>query len=250
MDNAAYVALTRQVGLMKAMQVTANNIANLSTTGFRREDVLFAEMLVGQPDAPGTLAMTAARVRHTDMTQGPLRVTGGSLDFGLEGPGFFMVETPQGPRLTRAGAFSRSADGEMVTMDGLRVLDAGGAPIFLPPDAAAIAVAADGTLVDASPGITVGPHTPGSGDYVVDLPVDVSSCYWTATVGRRLTGSTVVGANTPEAAEISVITAVDWVTVPTTIPWGSPDPRGIRVGTRDSDGTPADHDFFLVVYCP
>ncbi|RMH52161.1 MAG: flagellar hook-basal body complex protein [Alphaproteobacteria bacterium] len=146
MDNAAYVALTRQVGLMKAMQVTANNIANLSTTGFRREDVLFAEMLVGQPDAPGTLAMTAARVRHTDMTQGPLRVTGGSLDFGLEGPGFFMVETPQGPRLTRAGAFSRSADGEMVTMDGLRVLDAGGAPIFLPPDAAAIAVAADGTI--------------------------------------------------------------------------------------------------------
>ncbi|RMH78432.1 MAG: hypothetical protein D6683_07615, partial [Actinomyces sp.] len=112
------------------------------------------------------------------------------------------------------------------------------------------AVAADGTLVDASPGITVGPHTPGSGDYVVDLPVDVSSCYWTATVGRRLTGSTVVGANTPEAAEISVITAVDWVTVPTTIPWGSPDLRGIRVGTRDSDGTPADHDFFLVVYCP
>lgn len=146
MDNAAYVALTRQSGLMKAMQATAHNIANLSTTGFKREEVIFAEMLVAQPDAPGTVAMTAARVRHSDLTQGQLTVTGGSLDFGLEGPGFFLVETPGGQRLTRAGAFALSPEGELVTLDGLRVLDAGGAPVALPPDARTVAVAADGTI--------------------------------------------------------------------------------------------------------
>jgi flagellar basal-body rod protein FlgF len=146
MDNAAYVALTRQTGLMKAMQATAHNIANMSTTGFRREEVLFAEMLVDQPDAPGTIAMTAARVRHSDLSQGALTMTGGRLDFALEGPGFFMIETPEGQRLTRSGAFTRSPEGELVTMDGMRVLDAGGAPVFLPPDAASISVAADGTI--------------------------------------------------------------------------------------------------------
>lgn len=152
MDNPAYVALTRQTGLLKAMQATAHNIANVSTTGYRREEVIFAEMLVDQPDAPGTLAMTAARVRHSDMTNAGLTSTGGQLDFGLEGPGFFMIESVQGPLLTRAGAFTRSEQGLLTTLDGSAVLDAGGAPIFLPPDAGVITVASDGTIdADGAP---------------------------------------------------------------------------------------------------
>jgi flagellar basal-body rod protein FlgF len=146
MDNAAYVALTRQTGLLRALQTVANNIANLSTTGYRRERAIFAEMLTATDGPAGTLAMTAARVRQTDTTPGPLAVTGGRLDFGLEGPGFFRVLTPQGERLTRAGAFALSPEGLMVTADGHPVLDEAGAPLFLPSAARAVAVAADGTV--------------------------------------------------------------------------------------------------------
>ncbi len=89
-------------------------------------------------------------LRHVRATrrcvQGPLTQTGGRFDFAIEGEGFFLIETPAGQQLTRAGAFTPSAEGELVTPDGHRVLDAGGAPIFVPPDATAISVAADGTM--------------------------------------------------------------------------------------------------------
>lgn len=146
MDNAAYVVLTRQSGLLKAMQATAHNIANVSTTGYRGEGVIFSETLVDHVGAPGTIAMSTARVRLSDMREAALTPTGGTLDLGLDGPGFFLIDTPQGVRLTRTGAFTRSLAGELATMDGHLVVDAGGAPIFLPPDATSIAIAADGTI--------------------------------------------------------------------------------------------------------
>ncbi|MEM9010060.1 MAG: flagellar hook-basal body complex protein [Pseudomonadota bacterium] len=157
MDNPNYVTLSRQSGLMKAMQAVANNIANMSTGGFRREGVVFAERLERMEALPDTLAMTDARVRHTSTEQGALRATGGTYDLAIEGPGFFQVETADGPRLTRAGAFTRSATGELVTMGGAPVLDSGGAPVLLPPDASAISIAGDGTVdVDGQPIAQIG----------------------------------------------------------------------------------------------
>lgn len=145
MDNAIYTTLTRQSGLMREMQALANNIANASTTGFRQENVIFSEHV--KRVAGGTsLSMATAAVRHTSMLQAGLTQTGGPLDLAIEGEGFFLIDTPQGQRLTRAGHFSTSAEGELVTADGHRVLDSGGAPVFLPPDAGALSVAADGTL--------------------------------------------------------------------------------------------------------
>jgi flagellar basal-body rod protein FlgF len=75
-----------------------------------------------------------------------LAQTGGTFDFAVEGDGYFLIETPQGERLTRNGAFSPNANGDLVTMDGFRVLDAGGAPVFIPPGSGSIAVSRDGTL--------------------------------------------------------------------------------------------------------
>lgn len=146
MDNAGYVALTRQSGLLKEMQTVANNMANISTTGFRRENVVFSEMVQAVPVEGGSVSMAAARGRYTSDIQGGLEQTNGKFDFAIEGDGFFMVETPDGTRLTRAGAFTPNVDGELVDMNGNRLLDAGEAPIFIPPDAAAIAVSADGTV--------------------------------------------------------------------------------------------------------
>jgi flagellar basal-body rod protein FlgF len=145
LDNAIYTTLTRQSGLMREMQALANNIANASTTGFRQENVIFSEH-VKRVAGGASLSMATASVRHTSMLQAGLTQTGGPLDLAIEGEGFFLIDTPQGERLTRAGPFSTSAEGELVTADGHRVLDSGGAPVFLPPDAGPLSVAADGTL--------------------------------------------------------------------------------------------------------
>jgi flagellar basal-body rod protein FlgF len=157
MDLFGYVGLTRQSGLLKEIQSVANNIANLSTTGYRREGVVFAEMVEALPIEGGSVAMTAARGRYTDDIQGSLVQTGGDLDLAIEGEGFFTVETGDGPRLTRAGAFTRNADGEIVNMEGARLLDEGGGAIVVPFEARSVGVAADGTLsVDGEPIARVG----------------------------------------------------------------------------------------------
>lgn len=146
MDNAIYAALTRQSGLMREMRAVANNMANSSTTGFRREGVVFSEHMTSLGDRRETLSMANAQGREVDLNPGSLTMTGGRFDLALEREGFFMVETPQGNRLTRAGAFMMSAEGELINADGYRVLDEGQAPIALPPGARSIGVGADGTV--------------------------------------------------------------------------------------------------------
>jgi flagellar basal-body rod protein FlgF len=146
MDNAGYVALTRQAGLWSEMRVVANNIANAQTAGFRAEGVLFSEYVrsLGR-DAP-SLSMAAARVRETSFAQGTLAATGGAFDLAIEGEGFFLVQTPDGQRLTRAGAFTPNENGDLVTAEGHPVLDPGGAPVFVPAGTGPVAIAPDGTI--------------------------------------------------------------------------------------------------------
>ncbi|MCC5987769.1 MAG: flagellar hook-basal body complex protein [Pararhodobacter sp.] len=146
MDNAGFVTLTRQSGLLREMQVLAHNVANLSTTGYRREGVVFSEFVRRLEGSEETLSMAAGNARQTFLDQGGLTRTGGSLDLAIEGDGFFLIETPAGERLTRAGHFLRNEAGEMVTPDGHRLLDAGGAPIFVPADAGPVGIAGDGTV--------------------------------------------------------------------------------------------------------
>jgi flagellar basal-body rod protein FlgF len=145
MENAIYTGLTRQSGLMREMAAVANNIANVSTTGFRREGVIFSEYVKRVGDAP-SLSMARASARNIDLTQGDLAQTGGTFDFAIEGEGFFLIETPQGERLSRAGHFTPNAEGDLVNPDGYRLLDAGGAPVFVPPGAGQVSLAPDGTL--------------------------------------------------------------------------------------------------------
>jgi flagellar basal-body rod protein FlgF len=160
MDNAIYAALTRQSGLMREMQVVANNIANMSTTGFRREGVIFAEHVRGLGPAP-SLSMARASARQIDLSQGAITPTGGTFDFAIRGPGFFLIETPEGERLSRAGHFTPGADGALVNPDGFRLLDAGGAPVEVPPDARQVMLAADGTLsADGQPLARIGLWAP------------------------------------------------------------------------------------------
>jgi flagellar basal-body rod protein FlgF len=157
MDNASYVTLSRQNGLLKEMQTVANNIANMSTTGFQRETTLFAEMVKRVPVEGGSLSMTEARVRDTRFAQGAMMRTGAAFDVAIEGPGFFQIQTANGLRLTRDGAFGRNEIGDLVTAEGNQVLDAGGAPVFLPPTAGKIEISSDGTVTaDGQPVAALG----------------------------------------------------------------------------------------------
>ncbi|NCO85931.1 MAG: flagellar hook-basal body complex protein [Rhodobacterales bacterium] len=161
MDNATYTTLTRQSGLMREMRNVANNIANASTTGFRAEGLIFSEYVSALGPGTPSLSMATANVRDTVMTQGTLAQTGGPFDLAIEGDGFFLIETPQGQRLTRAGSFTPNADGDLVTPDGYRVLDAGGAPVFVPQGVGNIGIAPDGTIsADGAPIGQVGLVTP------------------------------------------------------------------------------------------
>lgn len=145
MDASGYVTLTRQTGLMREMQVVAQNIANASTSGFRREGVVFSEFVKRVPGGP-SLSMANADARHIDLSGGGVTQTGGTFDFAIQGEGFFLVETPQSQRLTRAGSFTPGPEGELQTTDGHLLLDEGGAPVFVPPDARQVSLGRDGTL--------------------------------------------------------------------------------------------------------
>ena len=144
MEASGYVTLSRQSGLLNEMRIVANNIANAATTGYRQQGVIFSEFVQSAPDEP-SLSMTRAQARNTSMAQGSLTQTGGAFDFAIEGDGFFLIETPMGERLSRAGSFSPNAAGDLVTPDGFRVLDAGGAPVFIPPNVD-VSVSSDGTM--------------------------------------------------------------------------------------------------------
>jgi len=144
MDISAYTTLTRQSGLMREMHIIANNIANAATTGYRQQQVLFSEYLsdVGSEN----LSMAHANIANTDFSPGVFSQTGNPFDLAIEGAGFFMLETDQGPVYTRNGNFTISADNMLVAHDGAPVLDVAGAPVFIPVSGSEMAIGQDGTL--------------------------------------------------------------------------------------------------------
>ncbi len=109
---------------MTRMEVLANNLANINTTGFKRDRV-FVRMLEessnARPDGRSDLSGVETQ-RYIDLSAGALRQTGNPFDLALAGDGFFAVETPRGMRLTRNGNFSLSTDGTLVTAEGYPVL--------------------------------------------------------------------------------------------------------------------------------
>ncbi len=146
MDNPGYATLTRQTGLLREMQVVANNMANVASTGYRREGLVFSEYVRALDPRHDSLSMATARSGFASDLQGALTQTGRPLDMAVEGEGYFLIQTPQGQMLTRAGNFLRDADGNVVTSDGMQLLDSGGAAVLVPPEATDLSVASDGTL--------------------------------------------------------------------------------------------------------
>ena len=149
MSSSIYTTLTRQQGLMQEMQVVANNLANASTTGYKSDRAVFTEYLVSTGNSGDHSLSMGTLGGHTfQMEQGGLNFTGGRFDLAIQGEGFFMVETPQGQRLTRAGHFQLTGAGQLIDMQGNAVLGAGGNPINIPEAAGEVTFGADGTISD------------------------------------------------------------------------------------------------------
>lgn len=113
---------------MLRMDVIANNLANIDTTGFKKEN-FFVQVLqqTAHANALGKEELAGLDVKqYTDFSEGSLRQTNNSLDLAIEGRGFFVIETPQGTRYTRNGNFMLATDGTVVTSEGRPVMGANG----------------------------------------------------------------------------------------------------------------------------
>lgn len=154
MSNAVYAALTRQSGLMQEMQLVANNLANSSTTGYKTDRAVFAEFLAGNGDDTEHVSMGGIGGHKFDLEQGGLKFTGGKFDLAIQGEGFFVVDTPDGPRLTRAGHFQMSAEGRLIDGQGNPVLNPAGGAILIPEEVGDVSISGDGTI--SADGIILG----------------------------------------------------------------------------------------------
>lgn len=149
MDNSLhYLALNRQVGLKLEMDVIANNIANINTTGYRKEGISFTEFVLSAANED-SVSMADPGARFALDRPGGITNTGGTFDVAIEGDGFFLLEGVDGPILTRAGVFQISETGVLTTPEGNAVLDGGGAQIPIGIDAKEIRISEDGTISSA-----------------------------------------------------------------------------------------------------
>lgn len=145
MNNAIYVALSRQTGVERQLSVVANNLANSNTAGFHGDQLLFKTHLVQDADGRKTAFVEdVATIRQT--TQGRLEYTGNPLDLAVSGPGYFAVSGPNGRAYTRAGSFVIDSEGSLSTIDGYKVQDEGGSQIDFQPEDKKIVIYGDGRL--------------------------------------------------------------------------------------------------------
>jgi flagellar basal-body rod protein FlgF len=136
MENAQLISLSRQIALQRQMDVVANNIANINTTGFKAETMLYEEFVM--PVARDKdfalldqqLSFTQDWATIHDLAPGSIVQTGNPLDVALSGEGFLAVQTPEGERWTKSGALQINAEGTLVNFDGHPVMGDGGEITF------------------------------------------------------------------------------------------------------------------------
>jgi flagellar basal-body rod protein FlgF len=149
MENMLLVGLSRQMVLERQMDVVANNVANINTTGYKADKSLFQEYLQSGAHEDNFMArdrrISFVQDRGTfhDFASGPLELTKNPLDVAIDGSAFLVVQTPAGERYTRDGGLSINNQGQLVTASGNQVLGTGGPIVFQPGDKE-INIAADG----------------------------------------------------------------------------------------------------------
>ena len=149
MVNGLYTASRGMSNIIAKQDVNSQNLANVNTTGFKLARLINrTEVSVGRDDE-GQLRQREFQTLselHTSFEPGPMVKTGNPFDMAIKGKGFFQIDSEDGPRYTRNGAFSMNGYGELVTLGGRRVLDEEGAPIVFENQNAQITLQDDGGL--------------------------------------------------------------------------------------------------------
>ncbi|GJE57473.1 MULTISPECIES: flagellar basal-body rod protein FlgF [Methylobacterium] len=151
MQNALFVGVSSQVALARELDVIANNMANVSTTGFKARNARFEEYLMPTASAD-SFSGVDRRVSYVidsgtplDLSQGPVEPDGNPMHVAVKGDAFLAVRTPSGDRFTRNGAFEINARGTLVTSDGYPVQGDNG-PITVSQQETGLSIAPDGTV--------------------------------------------------------------------------------------------------------
>jgi len=151
MENAGLVGLSRQIALQRELDVVANNIANMTTVGYKADNVTFGEYMMPVARANSfrgndrLVSFTQDRTTWLDQSQGPVEQTGNPLDIAMSGNTFLTVQTPQGERYTRNGSLQVNSQGQLVTSEGLQVIGQNG-PIAFQPGDREISISTDGAV--------------------------------------------------------------------------------------------------------
>jgi flagellar basal-body rod protein FlgF len=155
MDNSSTIAVSRLIVQQRAMEVSADNLANANTPGYRAERVQFADWLSKQPTGTAArgepkLDYVQDRATWRESQAGTFEKTGNPFDMAISGEGFFTVSTASGPRLTRAGRFGPLPDGTLADEAGNKLMDVTGQPLRLAATDTQVSIAADGTVSSQS----------------------------------------------------------------------------------------------------
>lgn len=144
MQDSLYVSLSAQIALVRRLDTIADNVANANTVGFRATGIKFADVVTG--NGQKAVSFTSPGNTYLSGAHGALKQTGNPFDFAIQGDAWFGIETPAGTVMTRDGRFSMNENGELKSVEGYSVLDAGGAPIQLDPRGGPPKAGADGSL--------------------------------------------------------------------------------------------------------
>lgn len=144
MQSSLYVSLSGQLAAEKRLTSVANNVANMSTSGFRAEEVRFEEVLsnAGQ----NGVSFAAAGDTFLSTKAGALVQTNGDLDVAVQGDAYFSIMTPAGAAYSRDGRFQVAPGGRLQTIAGHDVLDAGGSPVDVGNDGGKLSIGRDGAI--------------------------------------------------------------------------------------------------------
>lgn len=150
METTSYIALSNQGVLRREMQSIAHNLANMNTTGFKAERMMFVDHVErsrsGDFIADQRLSFVRDVASYRDTAVGPISQTGNDLDVAINGDGYFVVQGQNGEEYTRNGSFQLDSGGQLVTHAGKPVLSDAGAPIFFSQADTTISIAGDGTV--------------------------------------------------------------------------------------------------------
>jgi flagellar basal-body rod protein FlgF len=210
MNSGYYAACTGLMARTQALETIANNLANVSTTGFRASHNVFSSLLATTGNSPlsvlnqdandyGVLSGT-----QLDTSQGALVRTGNDLDFAMEGPGYFVVQSATGPAYTRGGNFRVSPQSQLVTAAGDPVMGDNNRPITL-----------IGTPISISPDGTISTNGAISGrlkivEFAPTIEIQsVGGAYYKAPAGAAVAATrSQVRQGTLESSNVNPITSV------------------------------------------